>query len=181
MSMFSQALTPFACEVDVLGAMSMYAMVLASGKPSAIVDWNNNFGDDPEKAVLFHCSNFPAALLEEPRMSYQDIISQNVGKKNSWGTCVGHIKPTPVTFTRLTTDDAVDMIRGYVAEGEITDDKVRSFGGLGVAQVFGLQDLLAYACENGFEHHVAINPTHVGDAVADALSTYMGWDIYVHE
>ncbi|RPJ38444.1 MAG: fucose isomerase, partial [Chloroflexi bacterium] len=50
MSMMSNTLVPSACETDIAGLVGMYAMVLASGKPSAIVDWNNNFGSDPDKA-----------------------------------------------------------------------------------------------------------------------------------
>ena len=38
MSMMSENLLPSACEVDVTGVASMYALQLASGKPSALVD-----------------------------------------------------------------------------------------------------------------------------------------------
>ncbi|HQG48094.1 MAG TPA: hypothetical protein PK373_03315, partial [Sedimentisphaerales bacterium] len=55
MSMMSEKLMPSACEVDITGVVSMYALQLASGTPSALVDWNNNYGDDPDKCVLFHC------------------------------------------------------------------------------------------------------------------------------
>ncbi|HOX40027.1 MAG TPA: L-fucose/L-arabinose isomerase family protein [Candidatus Brocadiia bacterium] len=181
MSMMSEGLVPAACEVDVLGLLSMYAAVLASGKPSALVDWNNNYGDDPDKAMLFHCSNFPASLFESPKMSYQDIIAKSVGKEKSWGTCIGNLKATPATFVRLTTDDSMGEIRGYLAEGEVTSDPPNSFGGVGVVRVDGLQDLLAYACENGFEHHCALNPTHCADPIYEAMDKYLDWDVYMHE
>jgi hypothetical protein len=45
-------LIPSACEVDVTGVASMYALQLASLKPSALVDWNNNYGSDPDRCVL---------------------------------------------------------------------------------------------------------------------------------
>ncbi|MGH9493873.1 MAG: L-fucose/L-arabinose isomerase family protein, partial [Candidatus Sulfotelmatobacter sp.] len=59
MSMMSNNLFPAACEVDVCGTLSMHALALASETPSALLDWNNNYGTDPDKAVCFHCSNLP--------------------------------------------------------------------------------------------------------------------------
>ena len=58
----------------------MHAMRLASGTPSALLDWNNNYGDDPDKAVCFHCSNLPKHFFVEARMDYQAIIAGTVGK-----------------------------------------------------------------------------------------------------
>ncbi len=81
MSMMSNALKPSACEADITGAIGMYAMALASGKPSALVDWNNNYGNDPDKGVIFHCSNLPADFFQEAEMSYQDIIARYGGQR----------------------------------------------------------------------------------------------------
>jgi L-fucose isomerase-like protein len=180
MSMMSNALLPSACEVDVTGAIGMLAMRQASEKPSALLDWNNNFGDDPDKCVLFHCSNLPKACFADVKMDYQDIIAGTVGKANTWGTCVGRIAPGPFTFTRVSTDDLMGTVRAYVGEGEIVDDPLKTFGGFGVAHIDGLQVLLRFICENGFEHHVAVNPSRVGEAVAEALGNYLEWDVYHH-
>ena len=65
MSMMSEKLMPSACEVDVAGTVAMYALQLASGRPSALVDWNNNYGDDPDKCVFFHCGNWAKAFLPD--------------------------------------------------------------------------------------------------------------------
>nr|MBP8974816.1 fucose isomerase [Anaerolineae bacterium] len=85
MSMLSEGLMPSACETDIAGAAAMYAMALASGKPSALVDWNNNYGTDPDKAVVFHCSNFPKSVFVDDIqvIDYQDIIAGTVGKDNT--------------------------------------------------------------------------------------------------
>jgi L-fucose isomerase-like protein len=181
MSMLSEALTPSACEVDVTGALSMYALQLASQTPSAIVDWNNNYGDDPDKAVLFHCSNFPKSFFQAPRMSFQDIIAGTVGKEKTFGACVGRISPGPVTLLRITTDDREGRVRAYVAEGEITEDPLETFGGYGVVRVNNLQKLLKYASENGFEHHAAISRSNVARIIDEAFRKYLGWEIYRHE
>lgn len=180
MSMMSNKLMPSACEVDVCGALSMYAMSLASGKPSALTDWNNNLGEDPDKCILFHCSNLPKAVFKEVKMDYQEIIAGTVGKANTYGTCVGRIKEGPFTYTRLTTDDSVGEIHAYTGEGLMTNDPLNTFGGYGVADIPGLQDLLEYICMEGFEHHVAINYGQVADAIEEAFANYFGWDTYLH-
>ncbi len=117
MSMLSNALRPSACETDITGAIGMYAMALASDKPSALLDWNNNYGDDPNKGVMFHCSNLPKDFFEEAEMSYQEIIAGSVGKENTYGTVVGRVKCGPFTYCRVSTDDARGAIRVYLGEG----------------------------------------------------------------
>jgi len=180
MSMMSEKLVPSACEVDICGAVAMLALQEASGRPSALVDWNNNYDDDPDRAVVFHCSNLPKSMFADVKMDYQEIIAGSVGKENTFGTCVGRLAAGPATFARVSTDDADGIIRAYVAEGEITDDPVKSFGGYGVVVIDGLQDLLEYICRMGFEHHSAMNPGHTGRAVEEALETYFDWDVYNH-
>ncbi|MEN6478899.1 MAG: L-fucose/L-arabinose isomerase family protein [Anaerolineales bacterium] len=182
MSMLSNKLIPSACETDIAGLVGMYAMMLASGRPSALLDWNNNYCDDPDKGVVFHCSNLPQEVFGgEGVMDYQAIIAGSVGKENTYGTIVGKIKPTPVTYCRVSTDDVSGRIRAYVGEGEITDDPVDTFGGYGVIHVPAFQKLLRHICENGFEHHVAINPTRVAGIIDEALGNYLGWDVYHHQ
>ncbi|HID87443.1 MAG TPA: fucose isomerase [Anaerolineae bacterium] len=180
MSMLSNALMPSACETDVTGAIGMYAMQLASGRPSALVDWNNNYGDDPDKGVIFHCSNLPQAVFAEMGMDYQEIIAGTVGKENTYGTVVGRIRSGPFTYCRVSTDDTWGVIRAYVGEGELTDDPLETFGGFGVVHIPDFQALLHHICENGYEHHVAINLSQVASAVNEALGRYLGWDVYYH-
>jgi L-fucose isomerase-like protein len=180
MSMLSNALRPSACETDITGAIGMYAMALASDKPSALLDWNNNYGDDPDKGVMFHCSNLPKDFFEEAEMSFQDIIAGTVGKENTYGTVVGRVQGGPFTYCRVSTDDARGTIRAYLGEGEITDDPLDTFGGFGVIEIPEFQGLLKHICENGYEHHVAMNRSQVAAAVNEALDKYMGWDVYFH-
>ncbi len=180
MSMMSERLFPSACEVDVCGAVAMYALQLASGTPSALLDWNNNYGSDPDKAVCFHCSNLPRSFFDSTGMKYQAIIGGSVGNDNAWGTIEGRIKPGPMTFARISTDDYSGIIRGYVGEGRFTEDPVETFGGFGVVEIPEMQELLHFICENGFEHHVAANLSTAADAFHEATVKYMGWDVYRH-
>jgi len=181
MSMMSNALKPSACEADITGAIGMYAMALASGRPSALVDWNNNYGDDPDKGVIFHCSNLPADFFQESEMSYQAIIAGTVGKENTYGTMVGRVKAGPFTYCRVSTDDEYGVIRAYLGEGTLTGDPLQTFGGFGVVNIPEFQGLLRHICENGYEHHVAVNRSEVAEALNEALTKYMGWDVYYHK
>jgi L-fucose isomerase-like protein len=191
MSMMSNGLIPSACEVDIVGVVAMYALALASGQPSAIVDWNNNYGDDPDKGVIFHCSNLPGDIFVKedsaiaaddiPVMDYQEIIAGTVGKENTYGTVVGRVKASPFTYLRISTDDLSGKMRAYLGEGKLTDDPLKTFGGYGVVEIPNLQGLLSYICNNGFEHHVSVNLTEVADAVYEALTKYLGWEVYYHK
>ena len=180
MSMMSNANLPSACEVDVMGTISMLALTLASGSPAALLDWNNNYGDHPDKAVCFHCSNLPRDFFEAPVMDYQEIIAGTVGRENTYGTIVGKVKAGPMSFARFSTDDRTGAIRGYVGEGHFTKDKLSTFGGAGVVEIAHLQPLLRHMCREGFEHHVAGTFSHVADAVHEAATQYLGWDVLRH-
>ncbi len=180
MSMMSESLLPSACEVDIMGLVAMYILQLASGTPSALLDWNNNYAGEPDKCVLFHCSNLPKSFFKSAKMDYQEIIAGSVGKDNTYGTMVGRIAAGKGTFCRTSTDDTAGIISAYVGEGEFTNDKLDTFGGYGVMRIPNLQLLLQYVCKMGFEHHVAMNRSQKADAIAEALGNYLGWNIYHH-
>ena len=180
MSMMSNSLMASACETDIAGTVSMYALQLASQAPSALLDWNNNYGDDPDKCVVFHCSNLPKDVFASQQMDYQEIIAGSVGKENTYGTVVGRMRPSQFTFCRVSTDDLNGRVQAYVGEGKLTNDVLNTFGGFGVAQVKGLQSLLKYICNNGFEHHVAFNLSQYAPAVEEAFGNYLGWSTYKH-
>ena len=168
MSMMSENLMSSACEVDIVGVIGMHALQLASQTPSALLDWNNNYGDDPDKAVCFHCSNLPKHFFREVRI------------ENTYGTCVGRVKPGAMSFARFSTNDRHGVIEGYVGSGEFTDDPLETFGGAGVVRIPNLQGLLRFICERGFEHHVAANFSTVAPAVKEAASRYLGWNVHSH-
>ena len=181
MSMMSNSLLSSACEVDICGVLGMHALRLASETPSALLDWNNNYGSDPNKAVCFHCSNLPKHFFRSVKMDFHEIIAGTVGKENTFGTCVGLIRPEKMSFARFSTDDTAGKMRGYVGEGRFTDDPLNTFGGAGVVEIPHMQKLLHYICEEGFEHHVAANLSTVAGAVYEASTRYLDWDMYWHD
>ncbi|MEI7986498.1 MAG: L-fucose/L-arabinose isomerase family protein [Armatimonadota bacterium] len=180
MSMMSDTLRSSACETDVAGTVSMYAMQLASGRPSALLDWNNNYGGDPDKAVVFHCSNLPKSVFADQKMDFQEIIAGAVGKENTYGTIVGRMKTGAFTYCRVSTDDTFGEIQAYVGQGQLTNDVLNTFGGFGVVKIERMQDLLKFICNNGFEHHVAFNLSEIASSVEEAMSNYLGWSVYNH-
>ncbi|HEY0162866.1 MAG TPA: L-fucose/L-arabinose isomerase family protein [Edaphobacter sp.] len=181
MSMMSEKLLPSACEVDTMGTVSMHALTLASETPSALLDWNNNYGTNPDKAVCFHCSNLPKHFFREGvKMDFQQIIAGTVGKENTYGTLDGTVKAGPMSFVRFSTDEFDGTIKGYVGQGAFTDDPLQTFGGAGVVEIPQMQRLLHYICENGFEHHVAANFSHVAGAVKESAQKYLGWPMHLH-
>jgi L-fucose isomerase-like protein len=180
MSMMSEGFMPSACEVDVTGVLTMYAMQLAGDSPSALVDWNNNYADDPNKCILFHCGNWAKSFLHEIKISTAPILGTIVGEEKTYGALAGRTPSGPLTYGRLTTDDLNGRIKAYVGEGLLTDDVLNTFGNRAVAAVPNLQRLLQYVCQNGFEHHVVMNQTHTADALTEAFRNYLGWDVYHH-
>jgi L-fucose isomerase-like protein len=181
LSMLSENLIPAACEVDVTGVVAMYALQLASGRPSALVDWNNNYDAEPNKCILFHCGNWARSLVPGARMGNAEILATVLGQENTCGTVSGMAPAGPMTFARVSTDDRRGRIKTYAGEGSFTSDPLDTFGCRAVAEIPSLQKLLRYVCRNGFEHHAAVSASQVADILAEAFETYLDWELYYHE
>jgi L-fucose isomerase-like protein len=180
MSMMSERFMPSACEVDVTGVLTMYAMQLAAGSPAAIVDWNNNYGNEEDKCALFHCGNWAKSFLPDIKIGTAPILGSTLGEENTYGALEGRTPAGPLTYGRITTADLDGSIRAYIGEGELTDDELKTFGTRAVAHVPRLQRLLRYICTNGFEHHVVMTRSNTARALCEAFRNYLGWDIYYH-
>jgi L-fucose isomerase-like protein len=180
MSMMSENMSPSACEVDVTGTLSMYAMQLASGSPSALVDWNNNYADDDTKCVLFHCGNWAKSFLPDIQISTAPIIGTSVGTENTYGALEGRTPASPLTYGRISTDDCKGIIKAYIGEGELTNDALNTFGNRAVAKINDLQGLMHHVCRNGFEHHVVMNASKTAGILKEAMGNYLGWEVYQH-
>jgi len=182
MSMMGQRLLPSACEVDVAGAVSMYALLLASDNPPGFLDWNNNYADDREKCINTHCSNYPKAFIgkEDIEISNLDVLGETLGPDRCFGAIKAQVAPGPMTFFRISTDDPRGVIKAYLGEGEFTDDPADIAGGRAVCKISDLQGMLDYICKNGFEHHVSMTRSHCADVLDEALNTYLGWELYNH-
>jgi len=182
MSMLGERLIPSACEVDIAGAVSMYALTLASGSPSALLDWNNNFAEERNKCVCTHCGNFPKSFVNNDlELGTLGVLGRTLGKVNTFGAVKGKVKSGPFTYFRISTDDNFGCIKSYLGSGKITDDPYGMDGCIAVTEVDNLQGLMKYICKNGYEHHVAMCRENVVDILEEVVDNYLGWDLYIHE
>ena len=181
MSMLNDRLVPSGCEADIAGTVAMLALQLASGTASALMDWNNNYGDDPDKAVLFHCSNAPRRMFKPGlTMRYNVGATSQNDVSNCYGSCWGKLREGAFTYCGIKADGSDAVISAYAGSGLFTADALETYGGTAVAEIKGLQKLVRYICENGFDHHVAINHSAVADILAESFKKYMGWNVYGH-
>jgi len=183
MSMLSNKGIPAACETDIAGAVSMLALNLASKNPAALADWNNNFAEDRNKCVCTHCGNFPQHFIgnTDLKLGPLGVLGRTLGKINTFGAVYAKVSEGNFTYFRISTDDPKGCIKAYLGEGKMTNDPYGMDGCIVVTELPELQKLMKYICKNGFEHHVAMCRAEVADVLQEAIESYLGWDLYVHE
>ena len=169
---------PAACEVDVGTALAMLALRQASGRPAACLDWNNNYGDAPDKCILFHCGPLPPSLMSgRGCIADHAILANAVGPNRGWGCNVGRIAPQAFTFAGVVTENG--QVKCYLGEGRFTKDAIPAdfFGCAGVAEIPRLQEVLRTIGLEGHRHHVGVTPGHVAAPLGEALESYLGWRV----
>jgi len=169
---------PCACEADVLGALSMHALMLASGGASALADWNNLHNDDPELVNIWHCGVFPPSFAEaRPKFGVQEIIAETVGRDNTWGLLEFEVADGPITLLRATHDPEGGW-KAVVVPAAIEPTNAKTFGAYGWARIKGLQKLYRDVLVRHFPHHVAMTRGQVQDIVWEAFGNYLGFQVY---
>ena len=171
---------PAACELDVNNAVAMYALLLASEKPVMLLDVNNNYGSEPNKNIMFHCSAVPSSFFEDkPTISEHLMFKKSYGEGTGVGIVNGKIKPGKVTVATTKTEDG--EIFGFTTDGKLTDDAFDAeFFGTGIVfENQNLEGIFRYMCENGYKHHVAIAQGEWSDCVQEALVKYLVYNIDV--
>ena len=169
-----------ACEVDIYNAVVMAALSFASGRPATVLDWNNNYGEEDDKCILFHCGPVARELMiDKGHISDHLILANSVGKNNSFGCVVGRIAPTDLTFGSMMTDQG--KVRIFLGDGRFTEDPIPAnfFGAAGVAEINRLQDVLLHVGMNGYRHHVSVTPGKYVPPLKEALEKYLGFGVTV--
>lgn len=167
-----------ACELDICNAVPMRALSLASQMPSTCLDWNNNYGDDENKCILFHCGPVPQSLMaDKGQIIEHAMFAKSFGAGCGWGCNVGRIAQSPMTYASAKTEDG--RVIFYLGEGQFTGEAIEKdfFGCGGVAEIQGLQNKLMTIGKQGFRHHVGVTFGNVAVPVQEAFSTYLGYDI----
>jgi L-fucose isomerase-like protein len=178
MSQYNDRGMPAGCEVDIGNAVTMYALMQASGEPVACLDWNNDYGDDPNKCILFHCGPVPQGMMKDQGwIDDHQIINHALGKECGYGCNQGRIKSGPLTFASMRTENGKPGF--YAGQGKFTEDPIPEnfFGCAGVSEIPDLQRVMRYVQENGHRHHVSVTPGHVAEALYEGLTKYRDMEV----
>ena len=183
LSEMNDRLLPVACEVDMGNAVVQYALYRASGKATACLDWNNNYGDDTEKCILFHCGSTAQSLMKSKGHVVDHSMLQHdpqVGPNCSFGCNEGRIAEFPFAFGSMTTRSG--KLDFYLGDGEFTSDPIPDdfFGCGGVAKIKNLQDVLLFVGKNGHRHHLSVTPgERMVAPLKEALEYYLGYNVAI--
>lgn len=165
------------CEIDLCSAINMYSMLLASQTPTACLDWNNNYGDDPNKVILFHCGPVAQSLMDGKGKVTDHKMFAKGCPGCGWGSNEGRIAAFDMTYSNCKTEDG--KLTFYVDKGEFTSEPIEPefFGCGGVAKIDDLQRKLIVLAKNGFRHHTAVGKGDMTDILREAFTTYLGYDM----
>ncbi len=165
------------CEIDLCSAITMRAMNLASEEPTAVLDWNNNYGDDENKVILFHCGPVAQTLMTNKGVVTEHKMFAKNDSGSGWGCNEGRIKSFDMTYSNCQTKDGKLII--YANDAKFTDELIEDsyFGCAGVAEIPNLQIKLIKLARGGFKHHTSVGVGHMKDVLTEAFTTYLGYDV----
>ena len=165
------------CEIDLCSAINMRAMSLASGKPTACLDWNNNYGEDPDKVILFHCGPVAQSLMAGKGHVTDHKMFAKGNPGCGWGSNEGRIAAFPMTYSNCKTEDG--KLTFYIGQGRFTGEPIEEayFGCGGVAEIPDLQKKLVKLGQNGFRHHTVVGVGHMQQVLQEAFTYYLGYDV----
>ena len=174
---------PVSCEVDIYGTLSEFIGTCVTDDVVTLLDINNSVPDDMYEECIkgkfdythkdtfmgFHCGNTCSSKLVSCSMKYQKIMARSLPVEVTNGTLEGDIVPGDITFFRIQST-ADNILRAYVAEGEVLPVATKSFGGIGVFAIPEMGRFYRYwLIEKNFPHHGAVAFGHAGKALFDVF------------
>lgn len=164
------------CEIDMCSAITMRAMALASETPTTVLDWNNNYGDDENKVILFHCGPVPNSLMTTKGVVTSHKMFDKTDAGSGCGTCEGRIAPNDITISNCQTKDGKIIV--YASEAKFTDDVIEEefFGCGGVCEIPNMQDKMIKLARGGFKHHTSVGVGHMKEILKEAFATYLNYE-----
>ena len=167
-----------ACELDVTNAVMMRAVGLAADYPVMLLDVNNNYNNDKNKIIFFHCGPAPISLMEgKGEIQEHLMFKKSYGEGSGVGINKGKYLTGDITIGSFKTENG--KLCSFAADGKFTEDELPScfFGCGSVFEKENADKLLEYMAMNGYRHHVAITKGHWGKAVEIAFRDYLGYQI----
>ncbi len=167
---------PVSCEVDIYGALSEFVGTCISEDVVTLLDINNSVPKDMYKESIkdkfayterdvfmgFHCGNTNVKKLVQGQMKNQMIMARSLPEEVTNGTIEGDIVPGDITFFRVQST-ADNILRAYVAQGEVLPVATKSFGSIGV---FAIEEMGRFyrhvLIEKNYPHHGAVAFGHFG-------------------
>ncbi len=165
-----------ACEVDVTNAVMMRALSLASDSPCTLLDYNNNYGESDDKAIMFHCGPVPPSMYEGKGEIIEHLMfKKTFGEGSGVGVNKSRIKSGDITFGSIKTENG--EVCCFVTEGEFTDDAIEPefFGAGKVVKKENINDVSNYIAENGYKHHLAVTFGKYQGVIKEAFEKYLGY------
>ena len=181
---------PVSCEVDIYGCLSEFIGQAVSDDIVTLLDINNSVPKDMYKESIeskfdykftdtfmgFHCGNTCSSKLSACSMKNQMIMARSLPEEVTQGTLEGDIVPGDITFYRLQST-ADNILRAYVAEGEILPVATKSFGGIGVFAIPEMGRFYRHVLiEKNYPHHGAVAFGHYGKELFEVFK-YIGVDV----
>ena len=169
-----------ACEVDVENAVMMRALALASDSASTLLDYNNNYGESDDKAIMFHCGPVPASMCYgKGRVCEHLMFKKTYGEGSVVGVNKTFIKEGEITFGSIKTENG--KVYAFVSEAEFTDDEIEKefFGSGKVVKKENVVAVANYMASNGYKHHVCVSFGKYKDVIKEAFGKYLGFDVEI--
>ncbi len=178
---------PVSCEVDIYGALSEFIGTVVSQDAVTLLDINNSVPADMyqeeiqgkypythrDTFMAFHCGNTASSKLSCREMKYQVIMARTLPEEVTQGTLEGDLLPGDITFFRLQST-ADNILRGYIAQGEILPVATRSFGSIGVFAIPEMGRFYRHVLiEGNYPHHGAVAFGSYGKALYEVFK-YIG-------
>ena len=169
-----------ACEVDIPNAVMMRALSLASDGATMLLDFNNNYGADKNKAVAFHCGPIAPSMAEGKGTIIEHLMfKKSFGEGTGVGVNKVRIKSGDITVGSVKAENG--KISAFAFDAKFTDDPVEEafFGSGKVIEKQNVDDVCNYIAESGYKHHVCITFGHYASAIKEALTKYLGYAVDV--
>lgn len=167
-----------ACETDISNAIMMRALSLAADAPSMLLDFNNNYGNATNKAIMFHCGPMAISLMKGKGKTIEHLMfRKSFGEGSGVGVNKGEMLTDTITFGSVRTENG--KIKAFVADARFTDDEIAPefFGSGKVIEKESIYDLSNYMAKNGYKHHLCITYNDYKACIKEAFETYLGFEV----